>query len=1208
MQPTIVIDPSHKNRLFHNERSTTFYTKSNDSLVGYLQNPRNYMTEQRIQIRLAREVNILKNGIESSKFVIVHNEGNGTSIRRKEIKKLIPPGYIERDVNGKVIKGDVRGLIECFCSEEQNGMMKAFIWTYTGFCSTQEMLEAMIERYEVGCNDDSKPSLLIRARVISAVKYWIENIWGVIKENESSVNDVVDKLLNLLKSYGMVREHHLIKQCYQRIMNDVEVEYVQCQKNVEQSIPSLNKIIGRTLNPTIFQSIHPIEYARQITLIVSDMFRRIRLYEMLMWSNGEKESCQNIVYAQTFFNGLQNHFTRMILNETETTQRAAIIERLVRVADYCFEYHNFDTLLCILLLFNTSSIHRLKRSFDSISGESKKILNKLIPIACPDKNWNVLREESRQLVGKPTVPYIGLILSDLTFTNFGNKTKENEMVNFGKCRQIAHILEQVMFMHQQTYAQLIIKNIEIQAAIISDSRYEVTMSDKEAFDLSLKIEPRTSSIVPLSAGCTRLTLHYPGKELVVVAAKDANVLISQMFWDAMGVDVSKCQIYIFYTGNSINETMSPSSPVGRIKIAVKETEVIVTALQKVLYVNLVMEYNKEVCKTTIPLDPTLPLNQLQPILQTFTVIPSYPILLKGEKVIGCMCPSLSLDEIEWIDGDTIYLLPLRELKSQLGDLLSDRLRFKSARFYNEYVFHLDNVNAIAIVVDVMVIIYVEEHFKAIYPIELLSIELNVWKNTISFRLDENYIDNRLILAFTSPLTLKCDLTTARGFIKRICQISRKQRYQRLFGTDRHDIECSNTGAPKQFERLIEVIYNSEEFTKQGYFDVRNDDCVAQIRNFEEHGIIRSPIAGGLLVMYLLSLNEPMIPIEHTKHFVSFDFLDKEDRIELLRRAFDELTDTMRPIVSIVIQLLSLHFSFSKDILPQGFAPLLFYGLTPGLSERILSFLILNSSNVINQQPKVEVVHEFVLSLPSIDFLPTSTVLQINAGVAASSEASSANELIAKKNARIIPHLLNDSTRSLIETPRRHVQKRRFGKTDSLNLKAKTQLTFANLSDFQKSSPVMRSVIFSVGPQRTQLSPSKLCHSPLNTPNSVSSSTTLTPSIISPLNDSRNSLEVPNQKVESKSITPSSNGSSSQQQTGVKHQEHKIEINIDNKKTIFSSKFGQIRQFYESKDLAVTSPRIKSQTIQSEKTSPKTSPRISPRTPPIIKDKEQQVEK
>ncbi|ELP94916.1 guanine nucleotide exchange factor, putative [Entamoeba invadens IP1] len=1031
----LLYDTTHFNHLRNETRGTFICVKPSETLMGYMLSPRNFVSEQRFQIRLSREVEFQR--------------GKKFTVAKKDTKTTLnvictETGKIEKDKDNQIMKGNVFGLVQAFCNDEKNGSMKAFVWTYTGYCTTEEMLRSMFLNHDVACNDDNKKSLLVRARVVSALKYWIENIWNVIKSNEKNVDDIMYEFLKRLKNYGMTREHDLIRSCYQRVMDGVEVEYFKTQRNIEFSIPMFSDIVGHSIETSVFNLLHPLEYARQVTLITSDMFRRIKLYEMLMWSNSEKESCQNIMSIQKFFNGLQNHFTRMLLSESRVEKRIKIVERLMQIANYCYTYHNFDTVLCIMLLFGTSAIHRLKRTFEGLNQETQDIMKKLKPLTLPDNNKEVLRAETNKVIGNPMVPYIGLILSDLTFTNFGNKTKEGDLINFAKCRQISKILEQVVFMHQQTYSQLIVSDINIRAMILSDAALELTMSDKESYELSQRTEPKVYSLIPPEKSVNRYTLHFPGKRLKTVSVSNTSSTLLQVFYDALGVDVSKHQIYIFYTGQSINESISPNNPVNRIKIVERDTEVVVCALQKVMYVNIVLEYNKVLCQTTIPLDPTLPLEYLNPILQTYTSTASYPILLKSNRVCGCMLPSLSLEEIEWSDGDTIFLIPIRELKNGLGELDYDSLRFKSSRFFSTFTGTFDGKRADVVIVDVMVLVYITETLHSVFPIETMSLRYDPWGGTIEF----SFLGKENIEVYQN-VVIEMENHTVRELMKRICQISKKQRKVRLIGTNRFYVESDTTGIPVRLEKLINVMYLSKEFTRMDFFDFDRKDILGNLKQFEEDGIIEPKDTAGIFVCYIKSLGEPLISSDHTKHFISFDFLDREDRIELLKRAFHELTETIRPISVLVVKVLSLFFSFTKNPAPQGFSDLLFDNLPDkGLAERILTYLVLNAESILPTM-KTEENHLYTPFLPSVDFLPNSTILQINSGIAISNEPSNANDLIYKKNSKISPRITQDLARSFIETPRRHAPKRNLGRTDSMfmtNSQKQSQLTMATLSD------------------------------------------------------------------------------------------------------------------------------------------------------------------
>ncbi|KAL7711941.1 Ras guanine nucleotide exchange factor [Entamoeba marina] len=978
---------------------------SSPTLHSYLTQQRSYVTEQRFQITLQRTIETLE--------YVKRNE-------QVKIRKAFSEGIVIKDSNGEILKGDFLGLMNALCLN-QNNVMKAFVWTHGAFSTSVELLNGFLDRYEKACDDDSKQSLLIRARIISAVKYWLENIWIFVKNNEKSIDVEFSLLLRQLKQYGMKNQEYLLAQCYERVNSGVETSVIQTQTSNEITIPPLSSLINIQPPSNAFDDVQPIEYARQITLITHEMFKRIKLYEMLMWSSGQKEMCKNIINSQKFFNGIQNHFTLMILHNHCLIDRIKIITQLTTIAEICYNYHNFDTVICIMLLFNTSALHRLKRTFDGVSEHTKKIIQKLQRLASPENNWGVLREEMNIMTRTSVVPYIGLILSDLTFTNFGNQTYNANLINFCKCRQMAKILQDIIYMHQQTYLQYFQIDVDIQARIISDAHLDGSLSDLETYELSLQTESRNISIEEKRKDGHRLQIHIISKQylLIEIEIKDMNSSIQQIIKDSTGFQITSEALYVFYSDSNRNHSINKNSKISSIHFnPIHHQNIILSVVEKVYFLSLYFFLNNELCSTQIPFDPTQPILKIFPIVSTFCTTPVYPIAIQSNKVIGCLIPSFSLDQMNWSDTNAIYLIPLSELSVKLTYLSHDKLRFESSRFYKEFVFFSNSIRVTLVVVDVMLIIYFKESFQSVIPLEFLTVQYNAWNNTLSLSKWNDSSISTIHLTTTSP--------TINQFLTHICKISPYQREKLLFGVERTVLERDSNNLPKKLNVLLKSIYFSNQFLNKNYFDFSLDDISSHQFNFEQNLFVDPIAAPALLHLYLTSLNEPLISRSNARNFISFDFIDRDDRITLLRRAMEDLSDTVRPISIVIFQLFQLHFIKNHGSFPLNFAKFFFENLPLENIERILTFFFFNSDEILPSQNFIAQPNSFI-HLPVTDFIPVSVVANINTFlqnyVHSSTSLSTTALLIKKKNDQIVPKVMNHENNSFVKSPRKHLIKR-----------------------------------------------------------------------------------------------------------------------------------------------------------------------------------------
>jgi len=101
----------------------------------------------------------------------------------------------------------------------------------------------------------------------------------------------------------------------------------------------------------------------------------------------------------------------------------------------------------------------------------------------PDGNWRVYRKTLSQATS-PCIPYLGTVLTDLTFTEDGNQDNINDLVNFKK-RDLLH--ETIVLLKQ--YQKLPFQ-FEIKEPFFTFLQELTFLDDKELWEVSNFLEPK----------------------------------------------------------------------------------------------------------------------------------------------------------------------------------------------------------------------------------------------------------------------------------------------------------------------------------------------------------------------------------------------------------------------------------------------------------------------------------------------------------------------------------------------------------------------------------------------------------------------------------------------------------------------------------------------------------------------------------------------
>uniref|UniRef100_A0A8C6WFH7 Rap guanine nucleotide exchange factor (GEF) 5a n=1 Tax=Neogobius melanostomus TaxID=47308 RepID=A0A8C6WFH7_9GOBI len=149
------------------------------------------------------------------------------------------------------------------------------------------------------------------------------------------------------------------------------------------------------------------------------------------------------------------------------------------VVDSCKAQKNFNCFFAIIMGLNSAAVSRLTQTWEKIPGKFKKLFSELETMTDPSLNHKTYRESFKKMKA-PKIPFLPLLLKDITFIHEGNKTFHDNLVNFEKLHMIA---EAVRIIRQ------------CQNDISSEVRAYVDFlhiidNQQTLFELSVKLEPR----------------------------------------------------------------------------------------------------------------------------------------------------------------------------------------------------------------------------------------------------------------------------------------------------------------------------------------------------------------------------------------------------------------------------------------------------------------------------------------------------------------------------------------------------------------------------------------------------------------------------------------------------------------------------------------------------------------------------------------------
>ncbi|KAL9658467.1 hypothetical protein ABK040_006009 [Willaertia magna] len=228
------------------------------------------------------------------------------------------------------------------------------------------------------------------------------------------------------------------------------------------------------------------EIARQLTMVDMEIYSRIQPKECLnqAWNKkNQRQQAPNIFSMIQRTNNLVTFVSYHILKHENVKDRAKMIQKFIKIATELKNLNNFNSLKGIIGGLNSNAIHRLKKTWAIIPDSKLQEFKELCALMSHTSNHKNLRD-LLQSVEPPSIPYIGLFLTDLVFIEDGNPDQRDDKINFVKRRHLATVIRTIQKFQKTPY------NFPYHPIRSKLTNVYFDMDDGQLYDMSIEREPR----------------------------------------------------------------------------------------------------------------------------------------------------------------------------------------------------------------------------------------------------------------------------------------------------------------------------------------------------------------------------------------------------------------------------------------------------------------------------------------------------------------------------------------------------------------------------------------------------------------------------------------------------------------------------------------------------------------------------------------------
>uniref|UniRef100_A0A8C4IES7 CRK SH3-binding GNRP n=1 Tax=Dicentrarchus labrax TaxID=13489 RepID=A0A8C4IES7_DICLA len=344
---------------------------------------------------------------------------------------------------------------------------EAFLTTYRTFITPEDLIKKLHYRYPFQITQRkrvSKNTFFVLVRVVDEL--------CLVELTE----DILKQLMDLVFTLVCNGELSLARVLRKNILDKVE------QKKLLRYTNSLKPLAARGVSarPGTLHDFRSHEIADQLTLLDAELFYKIEIPEVLLWAKEQnEEKSPNLTQFTEHFNNMSYWVRSLIIQQEKAQDREKLLLKFIKIMKHLRKLNNFNSYLAILSALDSAPIRRLEWQKQTSEG-----LEEYCTLIDSSSSFRAYRAALAE-VEPPCIPYLGLILQDLTFVHLGNPDLIDGKVNFSKRWQQFNILDS-MRRFQQVHYEL--KRNEDIVCFFND--FSDHLAEEALWELSLKIKPR----------------------------------------------------------------------------------------------------------------------------------------------------------------------------------------------------------------------------------------------------------------------------------------------------------------------------------------------------------------------------------------------------------------------------------------------------------------------------------------------------------------------------------------------------------------------------------------------------------------------------------------------------------------------------------------------------------------------------------------------
>uniref|UniRef100_A0A4W5PWB5 Rap guanine nucleotide exchange factor 4 n=1 Tax=Hucho hucho TaxID=62062 RepID=A0A4W5PWB5_9TELE len=242
-----------------------------------------------------------------------------------------------------------------------------------------------------------------------------------------------------------------------------------------------------------FELMSSKDLAYQMTLYDWELFSCVHEHELLYHTFGRQSFRRTTANLDLFlrrFNQVQLWVVTEVCLCGQLSKRVQLLKKFIKIAAHCREFKNLNSFFAIIMGMSNPAVSRLTQTWEKLPSKFKKFYAEFESVMDPSRNHRAYRLTVTK-IEPPIIPFMPLLLKDMTFSHEGNKTFIDNMVNFEKIRMIANTIRAVRHCRSQPFNPEVCQPNKNHAEVRGYVRKLCVIDNQRTLTtLSYRLEPR----------------------------------------------------------------------------------------------------------------------------------------------------------------------------------------------------------------------------------------------------------------------------------------------------------------------------------------------------------------------------------------------------------------------------------------------------------------------------------------------------------------------------------------------------------------------------------------------------------------------------------------------------------------------------------------------------------------------------------------------